>query len=294
MQNPFTQEGAWFKGNLHLHTTESDGKITPQEAVAAYAGYEYDFLAITDHRGVTDISGLDSMGMLLLPGMEMNGGETEAGAGYHIVAIGGQPGLGYETSWSGQQLIDYGLEHCEFVFMAHPSWLSLNVNDLKDLHGYLGVEVYNTTCHHGIGRGHSEVQWDDLLVKGLRPLGFAVDDAHWGYDDAFGGYIMVKAEACEYEQIIAAIKAGDFYSSMGPRIEHIERDGERVYVRCSPCFEVRVICPFPGKGSTNYRTDAKPPFTEIEFTLRNGVDPIRVECINEVGDKAWSNPIWLS
>jgi hypothetical protein len=293
MANPYALDGEWFKGNLHVHTTESDGKLSPQEVVAAYAGHGYDFLSITDHRKVTDVAALDSMGMLLLPGMEMDGGKTQVDGSYHIVAIGGQPGLAPEQSWSAQELIDYGVEHCEFVFMAHPAWLSQNINDFTSLDGFLGMEVYNTTCHHGIGRGHSEVHWDDLLATGRRAFGFAVDDAHWGYDDAFAGYIMVRAEMCEHAAIIDAIKAGHFYASNGPTIEYLERDGEKLYVRCSPCFEIRTICPLPGRGMTTYRTDYKPPFTEVEFTIADGTDPVRVECINEVGDKAWSNPIWL-
>ena len=33
--NPFTLPGAWDKGALHVHTTRSDGKLTPAESAAA-------------------------------------------------------------------------------------------------------------------------------------------------------------------------------------------------------------------------------------------------------------------
>ncbi len=39
-----------YKGNLHTHTTCSDGVRSPEEAIAAYREAGYDFLAITDHR----------------------------------------------------------------------------------------------------------------------------------------------------------------------------------------------------------------------------------------------------
>src|SRR2546426_9079599 len=39
----------WLRGNLHAHTTYSDGVKTPQELLAEYEALGYDFLAITDH-----------------------------------------------------------------------------------------------------------------------------------------------------------------------------------------------------------------------------------------------------
>lgn len=38
-----------FKGDTHLHTTESDGLFTPTENVAAYYEAGFDYIAITDH-----------------------------------------------------------------------------------------------------------------------------------------------------------------------------------------------------------------------------------------------------
>src|SRR5229473_3164042 len=38
-----------LKGNLHTHTTFSDGRLPADEVVARYRELGYDFLAITDH-----------------------------------------------------------------------------------------------------------------------------------------------------------------------------------------------------------------------------------------------------
>jgi len=38
-----------LKGQLHAHTTLSDGTMTPQDVADIYAGLGYDFLAFTDH-----------------------------------------------------------------------------------------------------------------------------------------------------------------------------------------------------------------------------------------------------
>jgi hypothetical protein len=46
----FRQEKIMFlKGQLHTHTTCSDGNLTPQEVADAYAALGFDFLAFTDH-----------------------------------------------------------------------------------------------------------------------------------------------------------------------------------------------------------------------------------------------------
>ena len=58
----------FFKGNLHCHTTESDGKLSPDEVVALYRDLGYDFLALTDHRRLSAPTHLEGC-MLLLSGM---------------------------------------------------------------------------------------------------------------------------------------------------------------------------------------------------------------------------------
>ena len=39
----------FYKANFHLHTTNSDGRRSPEEAIALYREQGYDVLAITDH-----------------------------------------------------------------------------------------------------------------------------------------------------------------------------------------------------------------------------------------------------
>ena len=46
-QKSFPDEGRFYKGNLHCHSTHSDGKGTPEERIKEYRSAGYDFLAIT-------------------------------------------------------------------------------------------------------------------------------------------------------------------------------------------------------------------------------------------------------
>ena len=46
---PFSSPGRFWRGNLHTHSTRSDGHIGPEEVCAFYRAHGYDFLALTDH-----------------------------------------------------------------------------------------------------------------------------------------------------------------------------------------------------------------------------------------------------
>ena len=49
-QQAFGGKEKMLKGNLHCHTTRSDGAIPPDELIRIYKENGYDFLALTDHR----------------------------------------------------------------------------------------------------------------------------------------------------------------------------------------------------------------------------------------------------
>ena len=49
-----SDQGRWYKGNLHTHTLWSDGNHFPEMVVDWYASRGYDFLALTDHNIVAD------------------------------------------------------------------------------------------------------------------------------------------------------------------------------------------------------------------------------------------------
>ena len=42
-----------YKGQMHCHTTNSDGNLSPANVVEKYVGYGYDFMTITDHNFIT-------------------------------------------------------------------------------------------------------------------------------------------------------------------------------------------------------------------------------------------------
>ena len=56
MQRFWLRDGNWYKGNLHTHTTQSDGAVSPEEMMACYRKAGYDFLALSDHNRLTRVA----------------------------------------------------------------------------------------------------------------------------------------------------------------------------------------------------------------------------------------------
>ena len=76
-----------LKINLHLHTTQSDGHKTPEEAAAIYKEAGYDLIAVTDHWKYRASGTID--GLRILSGAEYNlGGGNGAAGVFHILALG--------------------------------------------------------------------------------------------------------------------------------------------------------------------------------------------------------------
>ena len=85
--NPFSLPGRWYKGNLHTHTTNSDGGNTPEEMLDTYRTAGYDFFATTDHGHVTEMTEIPE-GFLWIRGVELDGDLSEVGECFHIVGLG--------------------------------------------------------------------------------------------------------------------------------------------------------------------------------------------------------------
>ena len=94
--------------------------------------------------------------------------------------------------------------------------------------GHPGVRNWGDDAHPGTDR-----MWDIVLAmrlhQGLDPLfGLAVDDTHDYYKHKVGksnpgrGWVMVKAQALNVENIIASLEKGNFYSTTGVILEDIQ------------------------------------------------------------------------
>jgi hypothetical protein len=289
MPNPFTQSGQWLRGNLHTHTSRSDGLLSPQQTVGEYAARGYDFLAITDHGVVTDPRDLDPRGMTLIPGVELAILGGTFGGTLHVVALGNGSVPRVPEGAAAEQALRELAAQVPLCFACHPFWSLIEGSHLLPLEGPIGVEVYNQTCQGHIGRGGSEAAWDFLLASGRRLWGLAVDDAHHP-GDIGQAWIVVKSESRSVEAILQAVREGNFYSSIGPELRDLRRHGENLRIACSPCEQWIVLGAAPGSGRASYYMPGlERPFEEILLPFPSSETWLRVEVIDAQGRKAWSN-----
>lgn len=299
MQTVFSKLGTFWRGNLHTHSTCSDGKWTPDAVYALYHDNGYDFMAITDHFKarygwpITDTRQYRDKNFTTLIGAEIHTDGMEFNNGWHLVALGlpfdFAPTQPDET---GPQLAKRALDAGAFVIAAHPQWYAMTEGDFLSLGDIHAVEVFNAGVGHDSDTAESTYMLDLMLARGKRIYACATDDAHFNLNarDRLMGWVKVKSEELSPEALLTALKAGDFYSSTGPDILDIQVvPGERLYVRCSPASHIYAL----GRP-IEFMSVNGDCISEAEFDLSQWRSPyVRVLVRDEYQRKAWSNPIWF-
>ena len=289
--NPFLMPGSWYKGGLHVHTTRSDGKLTPAQTVDYYRDRGYQFLSVSDHDTITDLSAQSTPGFLNIPGVEVSHGRNGAGETYHVLLFGIREMIRVPNTATVQEFINQWAEKAQVLILAHAYWSGMVNSELLPLERMDGMEIFNTSSQTDLGKGLATVHWDDLLVRGKQWWGFAVDDTHGVNDDAAGGWIVVKSEKLDESSIVQAMKSGAFYSSSSPEIYDFRIEDGVAKVRCSPVTTINFI----SRNGTGFQRRADPgrTVTHAEYALKGVRTYLRVECMDGTGHVAWTNPVYL-
>jgi hypothetical protein len=301
--HPFNIPGNWYKGNLHSHSTESDGIRSPMEVMDWYSSHGYAFNVITDHNHLTIPDKFGKPPLLAIPGTELTcrRGDQE----YHILGIG-LDSMPIESQQDPQDAINAIKNVGGVSIIAHPYWHDLQLDDMLPLTEHNGIEIYNTGCWIEQQRGHALTHWDALTSRGQKIWGYAVDDAHWKIADHGGGWIVVRTIKLDQVSILNAIKDGDFYSSCGPEIHDISIEGDQLTVKCSPARSVYVFDQYHysplavnawdgdtfEEGASNIfeKVHKFKPIKEAIFKIKPMQELIRIEVVDYQGRSAWSNP----
>ncbi len=301
----FAAQGRFWRGNLHTHSTRSDGVLSPEEVCRRYHAEGYDFLALTDHfiglygYPVVDTVPMRHPGFTTILGAELHSGAMANGELWHILAVGLPAGFarpdapdfyahpGQET---GAGIAARAVAAGAFVAIAHPQWSGLTLADARGIAAAHAVEVYNHGCAVGCDRPDGFAIADLLLSEGRRLSMIATDDAHFSEPDHFGGWVMVKAEVNTPEALLASLKAGTFYSTQGPELRDVRVEGRRVVVECSAASSVIVMGAGSGAKAVHGHSMTR---AEVPLDRLQGSPWLRVAVVDAAGRRAWSNPVWL-
>ncbi len=275
------QGNKWYKGNLHTHTTDSDGLKTPAEVKRLYKDSGYDFLALTDHWHVNEPD--DFEGMLVLSGCEYDWMKDGC---YHVVGFGLKDRPALDMGDKPQKFIDE-IKRCGGVAtLAHPAWSLQRPGKMAQLQGVDCTEIYNSVsgCPYS-ARPYSGLLIDIATVMGFRATLTATDDTHFYGDEVGRGFVYVKAKELTRDAIINAILKGDVVPTNGPFVTWGIEDGYFV-VRCDKgCKYVQFFSNLYYSPET---TKIGGTVYEAKFKLTPKVKFIRAEAVDFDGKTAYT------
>lgn len=303
--SPFSMPGQFWRGNIHTHSTLSDGKLAPEHVIEAYRSAGYDFMMLSEHFishfdwPVADTRSLRTPDFTTLIGAEIHAPKTKVGELWHLVAAG----LPLDFAPCGDEetapeLARRAAAAGAFVGIAHPAWSQLTIEDGHSIEVAHAVEIYNHGCAIESDRGEGWYLLDQMLNDGKRLTGFATDDAHFkDHDaDAFGGWVHVKAASLDPDELLDALKAGHYYSSQGPTIQHLSIEGSVLEIECSPVDTIAVTC---GNSRSSVQSGRAIGRASLDLSrldrgwlLEKPSEWLRVTLIDSGGKRAWTNPIW--
>lgn len=322
------QEGKFYKACMHLHTTVSDGQRTPEEVKAAYKAQGYSILAYTDHEVMVPHNELADDEFLPITSYEVSVNQGERPLPftyiktYHLNLYAKDKNATVSPVWKKERVwggfekwaapeqfeVDYpdliysvdsinkmiktANENGFLVSYNHPVWSTQDYTDYSGLKGVWGVEVHNTGCNLA-GYPEDDQAFNDLLMQGEKVFPLATDDSH-STGDCFGGWIMVKAPALEYDAVMQALEKGDFYASTGPEIKELTIEDGVVHLECSNAREVRLTTE---RRYTCCKRDENALITSVDFDINGYINDcgfenkyrkgfIRLTVVDEKGRKA--------
>lgn len=313
---PFARPGQFYRGNIHCHSNLSDGEHDPQVVCDSYRQAGYDFIAITDHWlprrffrrhrhepgvvTVVDTTPYRTDDFTTILGAELHGPAMANGERWHMVAIGlplDFPPMDDNEQEPGVDLVRRAREAGAWISFPHPHWNTATEADAMTMIDLIdAVEVYNHGSEVLLHKGWALLFAETLLQKGYHLQLNATDDAHVltsnpNYCDAFGGWMMVKAESLEPDALLTAIKAGAYYSSTGPEFHNVRILKDVIQVDCSPVSEVIVN---GHRAVSHIRFGEEMTSVAIELPTPEKTPYFRVTIRDARGGFAWTNPIWYT
>lgn len=245
-----------YKANYHTHTTRSDGTETPAEKIEAYANYDYDILALTEHDTMApNIGGQASTGITTWPWSDfLEDGESNPilptaykGYGCEVYEVNSKTIMGVEGNelssndhrvslfnnlWTLEDDteyqtirndIDWTLEEVEnrlgFSFIAHPGRYSRDVDFYVDLYKKLSKCFGLEVYNQGDKYIFDRELWDNILRVTMphRPIwGLSNTDDHIVAEHIGRNYNIMLMSELSPQALRRSMLRGEFYFVYDP------------------------------------------------------------------------------
>ncbi len=320
-----SDEGNFYKANLHGHSTVSDGELTPDGIKEMYMKEGYSIIAYTDHNHFVTHNDLSDDSFLALNGVE-NAADEHCESWMHerccdicYIAlsperkahpfqdedniIGDSEYSPFSVTYCSEDvnmMIETGVKNGFFVTYNHPTWSLENFERYMSYNGMHAMEIFNKSSEVDGYNEYNPDIYDDMLRGGKKIFCIATDDnhnrapntCHW---DSFGGFTMIKSKSLKYEDVTSALLKGDFYASRGPVIKALwlDTDDYSVHLECEKA--VRIVCTRGGRRLRSVYAEEKGVdyITEEKFSINKDDVYFRFTVFDENGMTADTNAYFV-
>ena len=279
------------KVNLHAHTNQSDGLLTPTAMMVQYQNAGYVAVAKTDHdtSGSSNLADPGGHTIIHIP-------STEYSSGPHLGAVGI---TAYNNRSANQRQAQINATLADgaggLTTINHPNegWTNTSIMALT---GFEFIEAWNARYPN------NEATLDYVLTQGRKVKMTATDDFHTtALNEQFRGWIVINtdipAASLTWQQVVALIRAGNYYS-VG-RAQNTHPDPPALVVQClgtdinvtvdKTCTIAFIkqngtVAQSSSGTSATYSYGATDQYIRIKATYTDGTNQ----------SWAWSNPIYPS
>lgn len=291
LESPYTGDTLYeYKVNLHAHTNQSDGLLTPVQLMTQYLNEGYAATAKTDHDTYAG-SNLDNpgvVGIIHLPG-------TEYSSGPHLGAVG-ISAYNNRSANQRQAQINSIISQGGIATINHPNegWTNTSIMALT---GFTHMEVWNARYPN------NESYFDHALTNGRKILSTATDDFHTtALNEQFRGWVVIKTNIPQASltatDILSCLKSGNYYCVGRAQNTHptppklgVYTSGKRITLTTDkPC----TLSFIRQNGVVAYTTNN---VTTASYDMLETDIYIRTEATYSDGTNqswAWGNPIYPS
>jgi len=295
------------KGNVHTHTTLSDGGSSPEQTIAWYRSHGYQFLALTDHNQLSRparYASLQEPGFVLISGEEIT--MTGRGRQVHVNALCTKSRIPGGNFGSAAAALSNGISAVRqqggVALVNHPNFdWALSAADVTDARDASLLEIASGHPYvHSAGDAEHpshEALWDIALEAGADFMGVGVDDEHHidvsSDPPATPGraWISTFGDVTDSAAICSAMAQGQLYASTGIELRRIAVRDRQYEVEP---VEARASVVFIGSGGRELARHSTLTEGPAVYVLRGDEGYVRARVELPDGKRAWTPAVRLA
>ncbi|MBK9264571.1 MAG: PHP domain-containing protein [Polyangiaceae bacterium] len=292
------------RGNIHAHSSWSDGDRPPRDVYIWYRNHGFAFVAITDHNSRTSpqtFKALEKKSFVIIAGEELT--MSVANKRVHVNGLCTKKTIGGGRQPSIRAALVHAIEHVHaqggVALINHPNFdWALTADDIRNAKGAELIEIYSSHPHVNsegdAQRPSHEAMWDALLDQGEDIGGVAVDDAHYFNADKPNtsnpakpglGWVEVFASRLDRNVICEALRNKQLYSSSGATLSRIRVTADALSVWPK---DQGATVEFIGDGGKVFEKKERSADGETTYQLRGTERYVRARITLPDGKKAWT------